>query len=201
MAAATRKGAQPPMPVTPMTSGPAAKQADHTKPKMPTMRPRLSARGDLDDPGLAGDEDDGGGGAEGEADRKPGVDVGKQRQQQERSDRGGDAGVEGVEQPEAADEPRARHEPTTMASAWTAELKPMSRLSTPCASSRSDSSGQARPVINPTIEMQPVAAATPRRRSAAVKVISDTGELPLENARAVLAEGRARGQGCALRNC
>ena len=43
MTAATRKGVQPPIPVMPTTSGPAAKQADQTKPKMPTMRPRLCA--------------------------------------------------------------------------------------------------------------------------------------------------------------
>jgi hypothetical protein len=37
--------------------------------------------------------------------------------------------------------------------------------------------------------MQPVAAATPRRRSAAVKVISDTAEVPKEMRGGVLAAG------------
>src|SRR5882724_5317759 len=77
-----------------------------------------------------------------------------------------------------------------MASAWIAELKPMSRLSTPWASRRSDSSGQIRPVISPTIEMQPVAAATPRQRSAAVNAISATSDAPCESA-----ESSSRGPG------
>jgi len=68
-------------------------------------------RGDLDDPGLAGDEDGGGGGAQGEADREPGVDVGEHRQKQECGNGRGDAGVDRVDQPEAADQPRRDHRP------------------------------------------------------------------------------------------